>query len=71
MILFPVVMPVIEAIHDLSGKEQVARLSQLAREALEASAEKSGVMLGELLKDENGSPCPVSGHYWSLSHKPE
>jgi len=71
MILFPVVMPIIEAIHDLSGKEQVARLSRLAREALEASAEKSGVMLGELLKDENGSPCPVSGHYWSLSHKPE
>ena len=71
MTLFPVVMPVVEAGHRLSGKEQVAHLSRLAREALRVSAEKSQVRLGELLKDENGSPCPVSGNYWSLSHKPE
>ena len=71
MTLFPVVLPVIEAVHDLSGKEQVARLSGLAREALKVSAEKTRVKLGELLKDESGSPCPVSGHHWSLSHKPE
>lgn len=71
MTLFPVVMPVIESVHHLSGKEQVARLSRLAREALKVSAEKSRVKLGELRKDEDGSPCPVSGHYWSLSHKPE
>jgi 4'-phosphopantetheinyl transferase len=71
MILFPVVMPVIEAEHRLSGEEKVDHLSQIAREALKLSAEKSGVRLGELLKDEKGVPCPVAGHYWSISHKPK
>jgi len=69
MTLFPVVMPVIETGHRLSGEEKVAHLSQIAREALKLSAEKSGVRLGELLKDENGVPCPVADNYWSLSHK--
>jgi 4'-phosphopantetheinyl transferase len=71
MTLFPVVMPVIEAGHRLSGKEKVAHLSQIAREALKLSAEKSRVSLGELPKDERGVPCPVAGNYWSLSHKPK
>jgi 4'-phosphopantetheinyl transferase len=71
MTLFPVVMPVIEVGHKPSGKERVDRLSQSAREALKLSAEKSGVRLGELLKDEKGAPCPVWGNYWSLSHKPK
>jgi 4'-phosphopantetheinyl transferase len=71
MTLFPVVMPVIEAGHKPSGKEKVDHLSQIAREALKVSAEKSGVRLGELLKDERGVPCPVAGNYWSLSHKPK
>ena len=69
MTLFPVVMPVIEAGYKLSGKEKVAHLSRIAREALKLSAEKSRVRLGELLKDEKGAPCPVWGNYWSLSHK--
>jgi 4'-phosphopantetheinyl transferase len=69
MTLFPVIMPVIEAGHKLSGKEKVANLSRIAREALKLSAEKSQVKLGELLKDEKGVPCPVAGNYWSLSHK--
>jgi 4'-phosphopantetheinyl transferase len=71
MTLFPVVMPVIEAEHKLSGKDKVDHLSQSAREALKLSAEKSGVTLGKLLKDEKGAPCPVNGNYWSLSHKSE
>ena len=71
MTLFPVVMPVIKVGHKFSGKEKVDYLSQSAREALKLSAEKSGVRLGELLKDENGAPCPVAGNYWSLSHKPK
>jgi len=71
MTLFPVVMPVIEVGHKPQGKEKVDHLSQSAREALKLSAEKSGVRLGELLKDEKGAPCPVSGNYWSLSHKPK
>jgi 4'-phosphopantetheinyl transferase len=71
MTLFPVVMPVIEAGHKPSGKEKVAHLSRIARQALRLSAEKSGVRLGELLKDEKGVPCPVAGNYWSLAHKPK
>jgi 4'-phosphopantetheinyl transferase len=71
MTLFPVVRPIVGGGHELSGEEQVARLSRLAREALIVSAEKSQLRLGELLKDENGSPRPASGAYWSLSHKPE
>jgi 4'-phosphopantetheinyl transferase len=70
MTLFPIVMPVIETAHRCSGKEKVDHLSQIAREALKVSAEKSGLRLGELLKDENGVPCPAAGIYWSLSHKP-
>ena len=84
MTLYPVVMPVhlpTKVNHNspcpsylkrggLSGPEQSARLSQLAREALRVSADRSGVSLGELLKDEEGRPCPDSGNYWSLSHKP-
>jgi len=69
MTLFPVVMPVTEVGHKPSGKERVAYLSRIARQALRLSAEKSGVRLGELLKDEKGAPCPVAGNYWSLSHK--
>jgi len=71
MTLFPVVMPVIEVGHKLSGKDRVDHLSRIAREALKLSAEKSGVRLGELLKDEKGVPCSVAGNYWSLSHKPK
>jgi 4'-phosphopantetheinyl transferase len=64
-------MPVVWIGQGLSGQEEVARLSQLAREALIVSAERSRVRLNELVKDENGSPSPTSGTYWSLSHKPE
>jgi 4'-phosphopantetheinyl transferase len=69
MTLFPVVLPVAEADRNFSGAERVARLSRIAREALRLSAEKSGVVLGELLKDEDDVPCPFDGNYWSLSHK--
>ncbi len=71
MILYPVVMPVTEVEHKLRGKEKVDYLGRIARKALKMSAEKSGVTLGKLLKDENGVPCPVNGNHWSLSHKPE
>ena len=71
MTLFPVILPVVEVGHKLSGKEKVARLSRISREALRLSAEKSGAILGELLKDEDDVPCPFDGNYWSLSHKPK
>jgi len=71
MTLFPVILQVAEADHTLSGRERVSRLSRLSREALKLSAEKSGVRLGELRKDQNDVPCPFDGNYWSLAHKPK
>ncbi len=71
MTLFPVILQVAEAEHTLSGRERISRLSRLSREALRLSAEKSGVTLGELRKDENDVPCPFDGNYWSLAHKPK
>ena len=71
MTLFPVILPVTEVGNKLSGKERVARLSRISREALRLSAEKSGVILGELLKDHDDIPYPFDGNYWSLSHKPK
>jgi len=71
MVLFPVVMPVVEAEDKRCGKVKVDYLSRIAREALKLSAQKSGVTLGKLPKDGNGAPCAVNGIYWSLSHKPE
>lgn len=70
MTLFPVILPVAKAGHELSGKEKVARLSSIAREALRLSAKRSGVILRQLPKDENDAPCSFDGNYWSLSHKP-
>lgn len=71
MTLFPVILPVAKAGHELSGKEKVARLSSIAREALRLSAKRSGVSLRQLPKDENDVPCSFDGNYWSLSHKPK
>jgi 4'-phosphopantetheinyl transferase len=70
MTLFPVILPIHEAEPGLSGEERVARLSRIAREALSISARKSGIVLGELEKDEDDVPCPSNGTHWSLSHKP-
>ncbi|HUU63205.1 MAG TPA: 4'-phosphopantetheinyl transferase superfamily protein [Dehalococcoidia bacterium] len=69
--MFPVILPVAQAGHKLSGRERVSRLSRIAREALRLSAEKGGVTLGELRKDQNDVPCPFDGNYWSLAHKPK
>jgi 4'-phosphopantetheinyl transferase len=69
MTLFPVIWPVVEVGQKLSGREKLSELSRTAREALKLSAEKSGVMLGELRKNEDDVPCPCDGNYWSLSHK--
>jgi 4'-phosphopantetheinyl transferase len=70
MTLFPVVQSVVEASPELSGDEKVSRLSRIAREALRLSAEKSGVALGELSKDEDDVPLPFDDNHWSVSHKP-
>jgi len=69
--LFPVILPVIEDLDKLPGKDKVALLSRVARQALKLSAERSGVILGELSKDEDDAPLPSGNHYWSVSHKPK
>ena len=69
MTLHPIIMAVAAPGHGLSGKEKVARLSRLSREALRLSAEKSAMSLRKLVKDEDDVPCPSNGYYWSVSHK--
>lgn len=70
MTLFPVILAVPEAGPGLSGEQRVARLSRLSREALRMSAEASGLVLSDPLKDGDDVPIPLNGTYWSVSHKP-
>ena len=69
-ILYPVILAVPDKEQKLTGREKVANLSNHARRALEISAQKSCIELGDLTKNENGAPLPFSGNYWSLTHKP-
>lgn len=69
-VLYPVILPVTGEKQGLSGRRQVQHLSRRARQALFRSAQKSGMALGALSKDENGAPVPVDGVYWSITHKP-
>lgn len=68
-VIYPVLMPVSASGRALAGRDRVAHLSVLARRALSLSAEKSGVSLDRLEKDERGAPLPFEGTYWSVSHK--
>ena len=70
MTLFPVILAVPVAGPGLPGEERVARLSELAREALRMSAERSGLVLDDPVKDDDDVPIPVNGTWWSVSHKP-
>ena len=67
--LFPVIRAVPDEDRLLKGRAKVACLSRQAREALNISARKSGIVLETLLKKENGAPLPFNGTYWSLTHK--
>lgn len=68
--LYPVILSVsYPSLDQLSGREKVDLLRKTARQALTLSAQRSGVILGHLSKDERGAPLPVNGIYWSLSHK--
>ena len=69
--LHPVILAVPDAVKDLKPKERVKFLSRHARRALEMSAEKSRIRLGELAQDERNAPLPFNGTYWSISHKTE
>lgn len=69
--VFPVILPVPLKDRKLKGRERVKALSRLARQALEISAVKCRLRIGELIKDDHGVPLPFDGHYWSLTHKPK
>jgi len=71
MTLYPVVMPVSGDVQRLSGREKVAALSDCARQALRLSADRAGVVLGDLIKDADDIPLPFGEYYWSVSHKPK
>jgi 4'-phosphopantetheinyl transferase len=68
-IIHPVIMAVPGPERALKGRDKVAALRRIAREALQHSAQLSGVTLGPLEKAENGAPLPSHGVYWSLTHK--
>jgi len=68
-IIYPVVLPVPAAVRALPGREKTEQLSALARRALFESAEKSGVSMDRLDKDDRGAPLPFRGIHWSISHK--
>ena len=71
MVIYPVILSVPASAKELTRRARVKYLSRHARRALEISAEKSGIKLGELIKKNNGSPLPFDGNYWSVTHKPE
>lgn len=68
-VLYPVILAVPEAVQKYKPKDRVIFLSRHARHALELSAEKSGLGLGELKKADSGAPLPCEGIYWSVTHK--
>ena len=69
--IYPVILAVPEKDRQLTGREKVAGLSRHARRALEISAQKSGIVLIDLQKDEKGAPLPFNGNCWSVTHKPQ
>lgn len=69
--LYPVILTVPHMAKALTPKERVKFLSRHARKALEMSAVKSRIRLGELEKDDRNAPLPFKGTYWSVTHKNE
>jgi 4'-phosphopantetheinyl transferase len=71
LIIHPVILAVPNQKQLLRGREKVSFLSRHARKALEISAQKRHIQLGDLQKNENGVPLPFDGNYWSVTHKTE
>lgn len=69
--IYPVILAVPDAAKKLTPKERVQFLSGHARRAVEISAEKSRIPLGQLMQDERNAPLPFNGNFWSITHKPE
>jgi 4'-phosphopantetheinyl transferase len=69
LIIYPVILAVPNQKQQIRGREKVSFLSRHARRALEISAQKRQIQLGELKKNENGVPLPFNGNFWSVTHK--
>ncbi|MBU1056324.1 MAG: 4'-phosphopantetheinyl transferase superfamily protein [Proteobacteria bacterium] len=69
--IYPVILAVPEQEKNLKGRNKVKALSTLARLALKLSCEKSGIIPGVLIKDQNDAPVPFDGNFWSITHKSE
>ena len=67
--LNPVILAVPEQVQEFKPRDRVIFLSRHARRALAQSADRSGIRVGGLHKDENGRPLPFGGTFWSLTHK--
>lgn len=70
MSVYPVILEVPADLVCRRGKQKVAHLSQLAREALRVSAARAGLELTQIRQDNEGRPLASNGCYWSVSHKP-
>ena len=68
-ILYPVILAVPARVRTLHPAERTRFLSRHARLALQISAEKSGLHIDRLEKNERGCPLPFNGVHWSLTHK--
>ena len=68
-VIYPVISAVPPADAACRPGDRAAALSRHARRALAISAQKSGLRLCKLQKDQNGAPLPDGGCYWSLTHK--
>jgi 4'-phosphopantetheinyl transferase len=69
--IYPVILSVPGDLRKIKLKDRGAYLSRHARRALEISAAKSRIRLGELAQDERNAPLPCDGTYWSVTHKNE
>ena len=69
--LYPVILPVPEEVREYKPRDRVVFLSAHARKAISLCAQKCGITLGELQKDDDGAPQPMDGIYWSVTHKNE
>ncbi len=69
-IIYPVILKVPMEKQALTGRDSARYLRQYARQAVIASAQKTGFNLSILENDSNGAPVASNGIFWSLSHKP-
>ncbi|MDF1799257.1 MAG: 4'-phosphopantetheinyl transferase superfamily protein [Planctomycetota bacterium] len=53
------------------ARKRVDAQKRAAREALSLAAERQGLSVGTMPRNEHGAPQPVDGHFWSITHTSE